>query len=524
MNTTGSHVDGDTGTPTAIAILQRIVVGDLPLVPANIDTLPSSASSPPTIDCGDPRWFELFVDCFLLPLEPIHDDLLFFVRQQQRQQQQQQQVGSLRIKQRRVSPARPSISSLSSAFFLGALGDALSNDDDQQPPVFVKRRKDRTALDQPIPEHSDEQDAVEEDELHHDFGVQWDRLPAAAQHRVHSAALQLMPPLDDLVDWMRTFWINLIVQLEYTMTVSVVVHGQGVVHTRRKRVYATPYEQAMNPHVRPRAGSVQSVQSSESAATSGGSGMACAYPLVYFCIDDCLDADDEPTLPSDADAEYCVQVAARIPKRDVVALDRAAAMSPDVPTAVQPPARTEEQGEQNRPVTVFPLRPDEYRIVLFQGAAKASSIQHVYRSRKESAATAATPLASASTPLSDLFSSIAGSGLLRRMTSRQPPANPRRDRRKSSVAQTAMAEPEYIAMRGPGGAGTAQVAVYARGQAALTTTDVPVLACSLSFVNIGWASIANALVTWTRVATGVDSPAPEPSASTAEPIEAPPGE
>ncbi|RUO95791.1 hypothetical protein BC936DRAFT_143216 [Jimgerdemannia flammicorona] len=114
-------------------------------------------------------------------------------------------------------------------------------------------------------------------------------------------APNMMPPIDDVVLWRETFFLNLIVQLPCKLTVAVCKRvepagpGQKTSMTcsRKhvsKRVYALPTKSRMDVKE---------------------SSVECSYPLIYYVIDDYEDMFEQLVV---MEGEYlCVELAVTIP-------------------------------------------------------------------------------------------------------------------------------------------------------------------------------------------------------------------
>ena len=90
---------------------------------------------------------------------------------------------------------------------------------------------------------------------------------------------QTTPQLDDLIAWKETFFLNLISQMSFEMTVSVCHKrriGDGkvdleLVHKVSRHVYASPYRTRMD------------LKEAE---------VELSYPIIYFCVNDYEQAFD----------------------------------------------------------------------------------------------------------------------------------------------------------------------------------------------------------------------------------------
>ncbi|KAI9358632.1 hypothetical protein DFJ73DRAFT_622177 [Zopfochytrium polystomum] len=240
-----------------------------------------------------------------------------------------------------------------------------------------------------------------------------------------------MPQLSDPVDWKQTFFLNLIIQLPCTLTVTVckrIATASGSTTTstttsastktregggktrmiaqRRvaKKVYAAPYKSRMD---------VKDAVMQEQS-----------YPLVFYTVNDFESHDLH--LPI-WDREFlCVELSIIAPK-DPAAWPSAASADGDDAAAQHHYHRDVHDYERDESVqipvdsdrTPFPVPPGCFKVVLFQGAVPYASLLDVYQQK----------------------------GL----------ATQNQQRRRSRILSTERTE--YIMMRGPHGKGQCQVAI-----------------------------------------------------------------
>ncbi|KAL1921214.1 uncharacterized protein VTP21DRAFT_10930 [Calcarisporiella thermophila] len=230
-----------------------------------------------------------------------------------------------------------------------------------------------------------------------------------------------LPPVDDLVLWKETFYLNLIVQLPCKLTVAVcrrVTENDktSMMCSRKhvsKRVYALP---------------------TKSRVDMKESRWECSYPLIYYVIDDYEDMFANLVVK---EGEYlCVELAVTIPHatntEDLQQKQRRQRDKSGNHHELDDSGDEEDEEDDGGPFTPYGLsgssrasnkpfpQPSATKITLFQGAASYSAMLDIYRQK-----------------------SVGKSSSRRFHLGSHKPST------------------EYIMMRGPGGKGHAQVAITA---------------------------------------------------------------
>ncbi|KAJ3130091.1 hypothetical protein HK100_008231, partial [Physocladia obscura] len=248
-----------------------------------------------------------------------------------------------------------------------------------------------------------------------------------------------MPSLDEKINWMETFFLNLIVQMHCSLTVSVckrdsslskrkfstserVLGGASntsspiptstqntqnaktkMIALRRvtKKVYAAPYKSRMD---------VKDAFMNE-----------CAYPLVYYTVNDYESTDLQLHIQ---EREYlCVELSVLVPAPLGDVLENELDYSSSVP--ISPPVSVDS--------APFPIPDGFKKVVLFQGAVPYTALLDIFL-QKGSTSSASNVAAS-------------------RRTSKDW-GNLANNKGREKTERT-----EYIMMRGPRGKGVCQVAI-----------------------------------------------------------------
>ncbi|KAI9014992.1 hypothetical protein BC832DRAFT_184970 [Gaertneriomyces semiglobifer] len=277
---------------------------------------------------------------------------------------------------------------------------------------------------------------------------------------------KVLPPLDNLVDWKQTFFLNLIVQTPCTLTVAICEKGEGKV--RKASLLGQSEERIVVV-----GGSTSTAQTSTTGASVVGSPETapasspppvphpnhnstpsqkksrmralrrvpktvyaapyksrmdikdafmneCSYPLVYYTVNDYESHDLHLSIREN---EYlCVELSVIIPSsRNSSPSSPAADLINEIPISED--------------TTPFPTPAEHIKIVLFQGAVPYTSLLDIF---EQKSLTAQNQLKSG----------------WRRVTD-PPRARMGREERLRDINERT----EYIMMRGPQGKGQCQVAI-----------------------------------------------------------------